>query len=101
MPEEDKKMVPLDTSGPDQEVDIEETKDESVVETEAPKQETETVEQETTQQEDGKLEEYSKGVQARIAKLTRKMREAERREQAAIDYARGVEESKKQLEKSF
>ncbi len=101
MPEEDKKMVPLDTSGPDQEVDIEETKDESVVETEAPKQETETVEQETTQQEDGKLEEYSKGVQARIAKLTRKMREAERREQAAIDYARGVEESRKQLESKF
>ena len=101
MPEEDKKMVPLDTSGPDQEVDIEETKDESVVETEAPKQETETVEQETTQQEDGKLEEYSKGVQARIAKLTRKMREAERREQAALDYARGVEESKKQLESKF
>ena len=109
MPEEDKKMVPLDTSGPDQEVDIEETKDESVVETEAPKQETveqetaqqETAQQETTQQEDGKLEEYSKGVQARIAKLTRKMREAERREQAAIDYARGVEESKKQLESKF
>ena len=29
------------------------------------------------------------------------MREAERREQAAIDYARGVEESKKQLETKF
>ena len=105
MPEEDKKMVPLDTSGPDQEVDIEETKDESVVETEAPKQETETTEQEPVKQEtkedDNKLEEYSKGVQARIAKLTRKMREAERREQAAIDYARGVEESKKQLESKF
>ena len=104
MPEEDKKMVPLDTSGPDQEVDIEETKDESVVEAEAPKQETETVEQEATQQEtkdDDKLEEYSKGVQARIAKLTRKMREAERREQAALDYARGVEESRKQLETKF
>ena len=101
MPEEDKKMVPLDTSGPDQEVDIEETKDESVVETEAPKQETETVEQEATEQDDNKLEEYSKGVQARIAKLTRKMREAERREQAALDYARGVEESKKQLESKF
>jgi hypothetical protein len=94
-------MVPLDTSGPDQEVDIEETKDESVVETEAPKQETETVEQEATEQDDNKLEEYSKGVQARIAKLTRKMREAERREQAALDYARGVEESKKQLESKF
>ena len=105
MPEEDKKMVPLDTSGPDQEVDIEETKDESVVETEAPKQETETVEQEPVQQEtkedDSKLEEYSKGVQARIAKLTRKMREAERREQAAIEYAKGVEESRKELESKF
>ena len=32
-----------------------------------------------------KLEDYSKGVQARIAKLTRKMREAERREQAALN----------------
>ena len=103
MPEEENKTVPIDTSGPDQEVDIEETKDESVVETEAPKQETveqETVEQQT-KEDDSKLEEYSKGVQARIAKLTRKMREAERREQAAIDYARGVEESKKQLESKF
>ena len=103
MPEEDKKMVPLDTSGPDQEVDIEETKDESVVETEAPKQE--TVEQEPVQQEtkedDSKLEEYSKGVQARIAKLTRKMREAERREQAAVEYAQAVEEKRQALEKRF
>ena len=39
MPEDDNKMVPIDTSGPDAEVDIEETKDESVVETEAPKEE--------------------------------------------------------------
>ena len=101
MPEEDKKMVPLDTSGPDQEVDIEETKDESVVETEAPKQETETEEPVKQESQDDKLEEYSKGVQARIAKLTRKMREAERREQAAIEYAKGVEESRKALESKF
>jgi hypothetical protein len=102
MPEEEKKTVPIDTSGPDAEVDIEETKDESVVETEAPKQE--TVEQEPAQQEtkeDDKLEEYSKGVQARIAKLTRKMREAERREQAALDYAKGVEEKRLKLESKF
>ena len=81
MPDEDKKTVDIDTSGPDATIDIEETKDESVVETEAPKEE--TTEQETTQQEkkedDSKLEDYSKGVQARIAKLTRKMREAEKR----------------------
>ena len=40
MPDEEKKMVPIDTSGPDATIDIEEVKDESVVETEAPKQET-------------------------------------------------------------
>ena len=99
---EDNKMVPIDTSGPDAEVDIEETKDESVVETEAPEQETkteETVEQET--KDDSKLEDYSKGVQARIAKLTRKMREAERREQAALDYAKGIQQEKTELESKF
>ena len=42
MPDEDKKMVPIDTSGPDATVDIEEVKDEAVVDTEAPKQETQT-----------------------------------------------------------
>jgi len=111
MPEEEKKTVDIDTSGPDATVDIEETKDESVVETGTPEQEsteqgtdkTYENERETKLEEkkDENLEEYSKGVQARIAKLTRKMREAERREQAAIDYARGVEEKRKQLEARF
>jgi hypothetical protein len=114
MPDEEKKTVPIDTSGPDATVDIEEVKDESVVETEAPKQETETTDKDTDKtfeneretkleesKDDDKLEEYSKGVQARIAKLTRKMREAERREQAALDYAKGVEESRKKLESKF
>jgi len=111
MPEEDKKMVPIDTSGPDATVDIEEQKDESVVET---GQDTENTEQGTDKtfeneretkleekKDDDKLEEYSKGVQSRIAKLTRKMREAERREQAAVEYARAVEEKRQALEKRF
>ena len=101
MPDEEKKTVDIDTSGPDATVDIEEQKDESVVETEAPKQETETEEPVKQESQDDKLEEYSKGVQARIAKLTRKMREAERREQAALEYAKGVEESRKALESKF
>ena len=108
MPDEKEKTVPIDTSGPDATIDIEETKDESVVETEAPEQaqeaqETQEPVKEETQEkkQDENLEDYSKGVQARIAKLTRKMREAERREQAAIDYARGVEEKRKQLEARF
>ena len=113
MPDEDKKMVPIDTSGPDATIDIEETKDETVVDTEAPKQETETTEKETDktfeneretkleEKKDQELEDYSKGVQARIAKLTRKMREAERREKAATEYARAVEEKRQALEKRF
>ena len=99
MPDDKEKTVPIDTSGPDATVDIEEVKDESVVETEAPEQE--PVKQETEEKKDENLEEYSKGVQARIAKLTRKMREAERREQAAIDYAKAVEEKRQALEKRF
>ena len=39
MPEEEKKTVDIDTSGPDATIDIEEKKDEAVVETEAPEQE--------------------------------------------------------------
>ena len=100
MPDEDKKMVPIDTSGPDATIDIEEQKDEAVVET-APEENTEQeqvteepVKKETEKQEDDKLEDYSKGVQARIAKLTRKMREAERREQAAVEYAKPVEDKR-------
>ena len=108
MPDEDKKMVPIDTSGPDATVDIEEKKDEAVIEqqetTEQGTDKTYENERETKLEEkkdDDKLEEYSKGVQSRIAKLTRKMREAERREQAAVEYARAVEDKRLALEKRF
>ena len=108
MPEE-KKMVPIDTSGPDATIDIEETKDEAVIEQPEENKEQETDksfenERETKLEEkkdDSELEDYSKGVQARIAKLTRKMREAERREQAAVEYAKAVEDKRQQLEKRF
>jgi len=112
---EDKKTVDIDTSGPGAEVDVaeEKVKDESVVETEAPttEQEPETkVEEETEtvkeikkeqKQDDEQLEEYSKGVQSRISKLTRKMREAERQRDAATEYARAAETSRQTLERRF
>ena len=109
MPDEEKKTVDIDTSGPDATIDIEEKKDESVVETENNEQEQGTDksfenERETKldeKKDDDKLEDYSKGVQSRIAKLTRKMREAERREQAAVEYARAVEDKRLALEKRF
>jgi hypothetical protein len=46
---------------------------------------------EAKDQEGGELKDYSEGVKKRIDKLTSKLREAERREQAAIEYAKGVQ----------
>ena len=97
MPEEEKKTVDIDTSGPETEINVPEEKDEAVIDT-APKEETTPTEQETKteeKKEDDKLEEYSKGVQSRIAKLTRKMREAERREAAAVEYAAAIEKKRR------
>mgnify|MGYP003117601663 FL=1 len=121
MPEEEKKTVDIDTSGPGADIDIEEKKDEAVIE--QPEQEKENVEQGTDKtyeneretkleeggevekkeekKDDDKLEDYSKGVQSRIAKLTRKMREAERREKAALDYAKAVEAKRQSAESKY
>ena len=48
--------------------------------------------------EPDELKEYSEGVQKRIAKLTRKMREAERQKEEAIAYAEAANRSKGELE---
>jgi len=120
MPEEEnkkpsQKSVDIDTSGPGAEVDVAEEKvnEEGVVETEAKEPETkvEEIKEEETEtvkeikkeqkQDDEQLEEYSKGVQSRISKLTRKMREAERQRDAATEYARAADESRKTLEQRF
>jgi len=96
MPEEEKKTVDIDTSGPETEVNVPEEKEEAVVDTAPENTEQETVKEETEKKEDdSKLEEYSKGVQSRIAKLTRKMREAERREAAAVEYASSLEQRRR------
>ena len=46
------------------------------------------------------IEEYSDGVKKRIAKLTKKMREAERQKEEAIQYARRVTEERNELGKT-
>ena len=123
MPDEDKKMVPIDTSGPEVDVNLPEEK-QAIVSEEKPEviveettdketdktfeneretklEESGEVETKEEKKDDEKLEDYSKGVQSRIAKLTRKMREAERREKAAVEYARAVEERRKTTETKF
>ena len=113
--EKEQKTVDIDTSGPGAEVNVPEEKDESVVETqekestvkivEDKKEEPRTTEQEPTKEEtkpdDDKLAEYSKGVQSRIAKLTRKMREAERQRDSATEYAKAIEEQRKADQRKY
>ena len=105
MPEEDKQnLVDIDTSGPDvdvkleeekvEAVEVEETKVEEVKKEEEvkveEKQEVSEEKQETkTEEPKEELEQYSEGVKKRIAKLTKKWREAERQREAALEFAKG------------
>ena len=112
MPEEKVKPseipVDIDTSGPEVDVAVEEVKEEAVVETKEQEPKITEVKDETAKEikkeqkeDDTKLEDYSKGVQSRISKLTRKMREAERREQAATEYASSLEYQRRQDQDRF
>ena len=92
---EQDKMVPIDTSGESVDIELkEEEKKENEVQVEQPTEPEVKVEDKKEEE----LEEYSQSVKRRIDKLTRKMREAERREQAAIDYAKRVQEQNKNLQ---
>ena len=113
MPEEEKKTVDIDTSGPDVDIKLPEEKDPKEVEvikdekleTSDEKQETKVeekpVEEKPVDEKKEELEQYSEGVQKRIAKLTKKWREAERQKEAAIDYAKGVQREHSQLKTRF
>jgi hypothetical protein len=84
------------------EVETEET--ESEVKIEETEKETEKEPVEAKSEQEDEIEDYSEGVKKRINKLTYKVRESERREQAAIDYAKSVQEelnkTKNKLSKS-
>jgi hypothetical protein len=58
----------------------------------------ETKKEEEVKNAKDELAEYSEGVQKRIAKLTRKMREAERQREEAIAYAQLTKKQKDELE---
>ena len=89
-------LVPLDTDGEEVEIELEgvASETEAVAEVEEVVEETND---EELKAEDTEHEEYSKGVQKRIDKLTAKLREAERREQAATDFASNVQKENETL----
>ena len=53
------------------------------------------------EEDKGDLEDYSDKVQKRIKKLTFQIREAERREKAALEYAKGIKDKFDTVEKKF
>ena len=94
-------LVDIDTSGPGAEIELEEPKEKVEVENETVTKDTksdETTEKPNTEEtKKEELEDYSEGVKKRIAKLTKKWREAERQREAALEYAKGVKEEQESL----
>jgi hypothetical protein len=84
--EVEEKMVDLPDSGSPVEVEISDTK--KIIN---PDEETPAVETEVETASSEEMDDYGHKVQSRIDKLTKRLREAERREQAAVQYAQGVQ----------
>ena len=105
MQEDDLKVDVGEADEQEQEIDLdakpeqEEPQEEIKVEEAEPEAEEKPVEEPKEQKEE--LTEYSDGVQKRIAKLTRKMREAERQKEEAIEYAKTVYESANQIKQKY
>ena len=123
MQQEENKTVDIDTTGPAMDVDIAEEKNQTEIEqpeikeepTVRPVVEDETVPEDKTHEnerqiklenspeepKEDELKQYSDGVQKRIAKLTKKWREAERQKEEALTYAERVMQDKKKVDEKI
>jgi len=122
MQEEEKKTVDIDTSGPDVEIELPEEKTQKVEEqptedktyeneretkledggsaddsSEKPVEQSDGKEGDKQQDNSKQIEEYSESVKKRIAKLTKRMREAERQKEEALRYADSVKKERDQF----
>ena len=123
MQEEEKKTVDIDTSGPGAEIELPEEKKEDTVVEQPTEDKTYENERETKLEDGGsaddssekpveqsageqgdkqkdnskQIEEYSEGVKKRIAKLTKRMREAERQKEEALRYADSIKKERDQF----
>ena len=109
---EENKTVDIDTSGPDTEVELDNSTEENTEQATAESTETGSTETVETASEEKKeepkkeekekeLEQYSESVQRRIAKLTHKWREAERQKDEAAEFARGQYRLREAAEKKI
>jgi hypothetical protein len=123
MPDLENNKVDIDTSGPAMDVDIAEEKDSAEIQQPEIKEEPtirpvedETVPEDKTHENEreikleenvseeskkDELQDYSDSVQKRIAKLTKKWREAERQKDEALVYAKSVLTEKEKAEQKI
>ena len=92
--EEQEQEIDLDAVAPEQsleeeQIDVEQVSEESVSSSKKSDEQSDVQKSE--------LNEYSEGVNKRIAKLTRKMREAERQKEEAIQYAQNIQQQAHKL----
>ena len=109
MPEEEKKTI--DVGEADQvatEIDLDKpaeqakpVEEEKVEVEQVEEKPVETKTEETKDEKADELKTYSEGVQKRIAKLTRKMREAERQKEEALAFAQSVKQERDSLQSRF
>jgi DNA repair exonuclease SbcCD ATPase subunit len=97
----EKSSEQLDVRDDSDSKDSEPKKEEVEEKKEEEKKEEEKKEEEKPEEKKQELEAYSEGVKKRIAKLTKKWREAERQREAALDYAKGVQAEHSQLRTRF
>ncbi len=113
---EGQKTVDIDTSGPDTEIELENsntetdnieisnetTTEDSVESKDSPEKSNEQSDVQTDEPKNKEeVEQYSDGVQKRISKLTKKWREAERQKDEALSFAQNQKEQKEKLQKKY
>jgi len=103
--EEDAQETEIDLNAPapeqsleEEKIDVEEVSEDSAKSDDAT---AESDEQSNVQADKEELGEYSEGVKKRIAKLTRKMREAERQKEEAIAYAKQVNDQAQKMRSQY
>ena len=90
--------IDLDAPAPEQSLEEEEVQVEEVIEDDSQPADASAESDQQSAVQKSELDEYSEGVQKRIAKLTRKMREAERQKDEALGYAEKMIIAKKKAE---
>ena len=113
--QEENKTVDIDTSGPGADIELEndskETENELEVKNETTEDNNESNDSseksseqfdiQASEQKEDELKQYSESVQKRIAKLTKKWREAERQKEEALTYAERVMVDKKKADEKL